>query len=368
MPGPVAGSLTLTPDGRSLVFRPGTLLAANTTYQVTIGGAVRSVGGRPLPAPAVAHFTTLNTTPPVAPAAGAVTATIPGDDGLSTVAGTQGTADPGGVVLVKNLTTGAITTLTPNADGSFSGRVAAAKADRLQLTLKDASGNATTVPIDPFRNADGSVIVGSAGGRVTGNGGTFADVPPGALPDGTVVKVEPLQAASFNLDAPAGFPFAAGLRVSLGGVTARREIHVGVQAPGCVGSDQVLVAAPVDFAGRRVWTVIDRAHLTGDKYASESPPFPGVTADGSYRIPARERRLRELRQRAVRLYAGVRAGGPRDAVLLPDDHLLPPGHDARDLRFRSTSRCSIPIPVRPSEPRRFLPRRRETTSCRRRTS
>jgi hypothetical protein len=281
--GPVAGSLTLTPDGRSLVFRPGTLLAANTTYQVTIGGAVRSVGGRPLPAPAVAHFTTLNTTPPVAPAAGAVTATIPGDDGLSTVAGTQGTADPGGVVLVKNLTTGAITTLTPNADGSFSGRVAAAKADRLQLTLKDASGNATTVPIDPFRNADGSVIVGSAGGRVTGNGGTFADVPPGALPDGTVVKVEPLQAASFNLDAPAGFPFAAGLRVSLGGVTARQEIHVGVQAPpGASAQDQVLVAAPVDFVGRRVWTVIDRAHLTGDKYASESPPFPGVTADGSY--------------------------------------------------------------------------------------
>src|SRR5439155_26551446 len=112
--GAVAGNLTLTPDGRSLVFRPGTLLAPNTTYSVTIAGVLRSVGGRPLSAPTVAQFTTLNTAPPPAPAAGAVTATIPGADGMSTVSGSHGSADPGGVVVIKNLTTGAITTLTPN--------------------------------------------------------------------------------------------------------------------------------------------------------------------------------------------------------------------------------------------------------------
>src|SRR5207245_3087613 len=191
----------------SLVFRPGTLLAPNTTYSVTIAGVLRSVGGRPLSAPTVAQFTTLNTAPPPAPAAGAVTATIPGADGMSTVSGSHGSADPGGVVVIKNLTTGAITTLTPNADGSFQGRVAAATTDRLQLTVKDASGNATTVPVDPFRNADGSIAIGADGGRVEGPAGTFVDVPAGALPAGTIVKVDVVAEAELPIPAPSDYPF-----------------------------------------------------------------------------------------------------------------------------------------------------------------
>ena len=91
-------------------------------------------------APFASQFTTVNVTPPPPPPAGAVNATIPDASGKTTVTGTQGTAVPGGTVNVKNLASGAITTLTPNADGSFSGQVAAARTDKLDVTIVDADG------------------------------------------------------------------------------------------------------------------------------------------------------------------------------------------------------------------------------------
>ncbi len=279
----VPGTLTLSADGRTLVFRPSTLLASNTPYQIVVGGGLRGANGQPLASPAIAHFATVNLAPPAAPTAGAISATIPDAANVSHVSGSQGTSEPGGVVLIRNLRTGAITTLTPNADGSFAGSVSALRSDHLQLTLQSAAGTTTTVPLPAFRNADGSVVVGTAGGHVDGPAGTFADVPPGALPDGTVVRVDVAPLADFGLDAPAGFPFAGGLRLDLGGAHATQEIHVGVQAPvGATAADQVLLAMPVALPLRRGWTVIDRAHLVGDRYVSQSPPFPGVTGAGTY--------------------------------------------------------------------------------------
>jgi PKD repeat protein len=279
----VSGTLSLSSDGRTLVFRPGTLLASNTSYQIVVGGGLRGANGQPLAVPATTHFATVNLAPPPVPAAGAVSATIPDATNVSRISGSQGTSEPGGLVLILNLRTRAITTLTPNADGSFTGSVTALRSDHLQLTLQSAAGTTTTVPLPAFRNADGSVVIGTAGGHVDGPAGTFADVPAGALPDGTVVKVDAAQLADFGLDAPAGFPFAGGLRLDLGGAKSTQEIHVGIQAPaGATPADQVLLVMPVALPLRRAWTVIDRAHLVGDRYVSQSPPFPGVSGAGSY--------------------------------------------------------------------------------------
>lgn len=279
----VAGTLTLSTDAQTLVFRPASLLVSNTSYQISVGGALRGANGRAIAAPAVSLFTTIDLTPPPAPAAGAITATIPDATNTSIVSGTQGSVDPTSLVLIKNVRTGAITTLTPNADGSFSGSVVALKSDQLQMTIRSAAGVTTAVGIPPFRNADGSVIVGSAGGRVDGPGGTFADVPAGALPDGTVVKVGTAALADFHLDAPAEFPFVGGITLDTGGVKAQKEIHIGVAAPpGALPDDQVLVVQALQLPLRRAWTVIDRAHLADGRYVSESPPFAGVTLPGAY--------------------------------------------------------------------------------------
>ena len=134
-------------------------------------------------------------------------------------------------MLIRNLRTGAITTLTPNADGSFAGSVSALRSDHLQLTLQSAAGTTTTVPLPAFRNADGSMVVGAAGGRVDGPAGTFADVPPGALPDGTVVRVDVAQLADFGVDAPPGFPFAGGLRLDSAALMRVRKSTLACRHP-----------------------------------------------------------------------------------------------------------------------------------------
>jgi PKD repeat protein len=280
---PVGGSITLGVDGRSLVFRPAAPLASKTAYQVTVAGSLRDTNGRPLAAGATSHFTTVDLTPPPPPVAGVISASIPGSSGSSIVSGTQGAIDPDGLVVITNLRTGAVTTLTPNADGGFSGSVAALASDRLQIVFRSAAGVSTTVNTPAFTNPDGSVVVGSAGGHVNGPSGTFADIPGGALPDGTVVKVDVATPADFQIDPPQEYGFVGGVKLDLGGAVAQKDIHVGLPAPAdAQPGDQVLVAMPVELPTGRAWTVIDRASLSGGSYVSQSPPFIGIALTGSY--------------------------------------------------------------------------------------
>jgi len=279
----VSGTLSLSPAGTVLTFRPDTLLDSAGSYQVTVAATVKDLVGRPMGAPFVSQFTTLNVTPPPAPAAGALSASIPDASGKATVSGTQGTAVPGGSVNIKNVANGAITTLTPNADGSFSGQVTASPADKLELTIIDADGNKTTVAVPAFRNADGSVVVGAVGGRVEGPGGVVVDIPAGALPEGTVVKVDPAVAADLPIAPPPNFLFVGGVRLSLGGVTASAPLSLSVRAPAdATADDQVLVAQVVQLPRRQAWTVVDRAQLEGPNYRDGAPVFQGVLAQGSY--------------------------------------------------------------------------------------
>jgi len=279
----VAGRTSFVGGNAALTFRPSTLLVSQTTYQVTVSGAIQDLSGNPMGAPFVSQFATVDQTPPPPPPPGTITATIPDGTGRTIVSGTQGTAEPGGIVIVKNLTTGTLTTVTADTDGSFSAQVAASTADKLQLILRDAFGNETVVAIGSFRNPDGSVVVGSEGGRVEGSGGVFVEIPPGALPEGTVVKIDPALATDFPLPAPADFPFAGGVRLSLGGVVPRQPLDIGVPAPvGASAADQVLVARPVQLRSGPAWTVVDRAHLETGRYVTASFPFVGVVEPGSY--------------------------------------------------------------------------------------
>ena len=186
-------------------------------------------------------------------------------------------------MIVRNVRTGALTTLTPRADGSFSGTVGALRSDRLELILKDAAGNATTAPIAPFKNGDGSVVVGAAGGHLDGGGGVIVDVPPGALPDGTVVKVVAVSADQLPVPAPAGYAFQGGLRIDLGGVALLSELKVSVSAPPqATADDQILVARAVPFLDSLAWTVEERARFANGRYTTASPPFVGVVSEGTY--------------------------------------------------------------------------------------
>ena len=279
---PVAGSAGLAPGGRTLTFRPDALLASQTTCQVGVAATIKDLKGNALGAPFIAQFSTVDVTSPPRPPAGSISATIPDENGVSVVSGSQGSAEPGGVVFVRNPRTGTVTAFTPNADGSFSGTVIAARSDKLVLIIRDAAGNETTVPLGPFRNPDGSTVVGSEGGRVDGPGGVFVAAPPGALPDGTVVKIDPIAAGDLPLPEPAEFPFLAGARLALGGVKSVKPLTVGVAPPqGAASQDPILVAGVLALRRGPAWTLLDRAHLSDDRYVSAAvSPFPGITAEG----------------------------------------------------------------------------------------
>ncbi len=280
---PVAGTVALAPGNVALSFRPASLLQSHTQYSLSIAATIRDTAGHALAAPFLSQFTTVDVTPPAPPPAGTVVASIPDPSGNTTMTGSQGTADPAGVVIVRNLRNNALTTLTPNADGSFSGVVAALRTDRLEMTIRDAAGNQTTVAVAPFRGADGSVVVGAAGGRVEGPGGVFVEIPVNAVPDGTIVRVAPLTSTDFPVAPLADFPFIAGVALDLGGIVPREPLDIGVMAPaGASVDDQVIVGRLGTLAGRRVWSVDDRAHLRDGRYETASPPFTGIVTQGSY--------------------------------------------------------------------------------------
>jgi pimeloyl-ACP methyl ester carboxylesterase len=295
----IPGTLSLAPGNTALTFLPSTLLQSDTVYEFTLAATVRDLAGHAMAGPFAGSFRTIDVTPPAVPAPGAIVASIPSASGNSTITGSPGTADPAGRVIVRNLRTGAQTFLTPNEDGSFSGIVAARSSDRLELTICDNAvlanpqetnicgttgrGHPTTVQVAPFRNADGSVVVGTAGGRVEGAAGVFVDIPRDALPDGTVVRVSPLIAADFPIGALPEFPFIAGVDLDLGGVVPRQALDIGIAAPPDASlTDQVIVGRVGTIAGRQVWSVYDRAHLVNGRYETASPPFMGVISEGSY--------------------------------------------------------------------------------------
>jgi RHS repeat-associated protein len=315
----VAGAVSLSPDRRSLSFVPAARLASDALHEIRVAAALEDDAGRALGADFAAQFSTADETPTAAPGPGEVVATIPGvgPGAISIVSGGPGTAEPSGLAIVKNLRTGALTTLVPNADGSFSGAVPAARADRLELVLRDARGNETRVAIAAFRDPDGRVVVGSAGGVVTGAGGVAVEIPPGALPDGTPVKVEPVAEAELPLAVPPAFGFAGGLRLDLGGAKPSAPLDLSVPAPADASAlDQVLVLRPLQLPRRQAWTLDDRAHFdaASGSYRTASPPFPGALGSSTWSF--------------VRFEAEIITPGPNGAL---DTAFRPPGLATDDL-------------------------------------
>ncbi|MGQ0585727.1 MAG: Ig-like domain-containing protein [Gammaproteobacteria bacterium] len=82
---------------------------------------------------------TLDTVPPLAPVAGAVSARASG--GQVTVAGSAGAVEGGSQVTLVNTRTGARVTVTANADGSFSAIVAGEAGDSIQIFATDGATN-----------------------------------------------------------------------------------------------------------------------------------------------------------------------------------------------------------------------------------
>ena len=289
--GPVAAVLSLASNDTIATLRPTAPLDANTAYTVTVAAGITDVAGYALPAAVTARFTSLDTTPPPAPPAGSLSATIPDAGGRSTVSGTQGTAGLRDTVTIVNVTRKTTTPALVQPDGGFSVIVPASLSDRLRVVLRDQAGNETVADVPRFRtvNADGSIstAIDAAGGQVEGPGGLAAVIKPGAFPDGAVVTLNSVSQADYPvpLAGPDAdfFAFERAFSIDFGGAQPQTYVDVSIPAPPDAGPrDRWILLHAAGAPGPVEQRAVDTARVIDGRVATSSPPCPGVMARGVY--------------------------------------------------------------------------------------
>ena len=289
----VPGGITFSSNNTLATLRRSSALASNAVYTVSVNDGIVDLSGRHLASSVSAHFTSLDTSPPPAPPAGSVQASIPDAQGFTTVTATQGTAGVHDTVAVINLTRNTSTPVLVDPNGGFSVRVAAALTDRLQIVITNQNGPQTVVLLGGFRqtNADGSVsaVVSVAGGLIEGPAGTAVEVPADAFPDGAVITLKKIAEAQFpvQLDARGKeiLAYSSGVQLDLGGKTPEKYLNVFVPATTAdKATDQWLVSRVRDNNGVPVLDIVDTAKLIDGRIRTSSPPCPGVTGAGVYGV------------------------------------------------------------------------------------
>ncbi len=274
--GPLPGTLSLTANNTRVTFRPADPLVTDRTYVFSVMTGVRDLAGYSLEEIFSFSFTTLDTTPPPLPPAGSINATIPGDDGRTTITATQGTAGVHDTVSVINKTDGTSTPVLVEADGSFSVNLDADILDEVVISIADPAGNEISVPIGRFRNPDGTVVIGPAGGLLEADNGVILDIPAGAFPAGAMVRLAALTEAEINVSPGPDFPFVAGFEFES---SVAPQIYLNASAPlpaGTAADAHGIVAQVFDVYDRSMLYVVDTARVINGRLTTSSPPCPGI--------------------------------------------------------------------------------------------
>ncbi|RLB24940.1 MAG: hypothetical protein DRG71_04700, partial [Deltaproteobacteria bacterium] len=276
--GPVPGRINLTSSNTEVVFRPLQSLQSNSTYTITVLTQIKDMAGYPLQGPFSASFTSLDTTPPPPPPASAVNATIPREEGKTTVTGTQGTAGVHDTVVVVNKTKNISQPALVQPDGSFSTTIEAGLTDEIVISITDPAGNETVVPVGPFRDPDGSTVIGPQGGILEAENGVVLEIPEGAFPDGAIVRVTALTQSDIPVSPGSDFPFVAAFRYE-SSEPAQEFIDISAPLPPSVDPDvnSGIVAKVVElYGGEPHLAIIDTAKVKDGRLVTASPPCPGL--------------------------------------------------------------------------------------------
>ncbi len=276
--------VTLSATGAVATLYPTTALAPQTTYTLQATTGITDAQGAPLAAPFTSPFTTVDTTPPPPPAAGAITVSFPDLDNTVTVTATQGTAEPGALVTVLNLSSGSVASATVRADGSFTATLFAFLGDELVVVIKDAAGNQTVVSPGPYTSATGEFVVTAQGGTVEGAGGVRVTVPAGALVGPATVKVSALTQADLPAPLPQGETFAGGVRIASDQpFTTDVKVTVPIPAGMTIAPNaRPYLARFEEIDGIQTPVMIDSLRVVGGELTTSSPPFLGVLFPGDY--------------------------------------------------------------------------------------
>ncbi|MEW6684157.1 MAG: Ig-like domain-containing protein [Nitrospirota bacterium] len=279
-------------DGTQLTLYPRALVG-NTTYTLTLTTGLKDRLSRPLAAAATTSFATANVIPPPRPAAGRMNVSFPDDAGMITVTATQGTVDPVYPVVLLNLATGETTSVTVLADGSFTARIFGSIGDELQLLIRDADGNQTVADLPPMRAADGRTFVGTTGGEVGGPDDSRLVIPAQALKVPAVFTLTPVSLSDPSAPSPPP-PLPPSVltigawRITSQGIPWRVEATFAVPKPADfpTGARPFVLKRLTLPDGTERWAMITTAKVVGNEIVTASPPFPGVTSEGTYAVVA----------------------------------------------------------------------------------
>jgi RHS repeat-associated protein len=274
--GPVEGTLSLKTNNSMVVFRPASALSPDTLYTFTLTTGIKDLAGYTLESPYSLVFTSLDTIPPPAPVAGAISATIPEDQGTTTINATQGTAGPHDTVSIINKTQGISTPVLVDADGSFSTNIESNIIDEVVISIIDSAGNETIVAIEQFRNPDGSTVIGPSGGRLVSENNVYLDIPSGAFPSGAVVKITALTREDLGIPDWPDWPFVSGFELSC---SEQPQVYLNVSAPlpdGAGPDAHGVIAELVQAYGQSALSAVDTLKVIDGRLTTSSPPCPGI--------------------------------------------------------------------------------------------
>src|SRR5690606_18094194 len=100
---------------------------------------------------------------------------------------------------------------------------------KVSILFIDAAGNSTGFDPGPFRDVDGTTVVGQLGGVVASANDPALEVlvPEGAVPAGTLVRVESVLPSSMLAVAPVWTAPVAAFRLQMQGVISTKPFGCG---------------------------------------------------------------------------------------------------------------------------------------------
>jgi hypothetical protein len=273
--GAVPYRVVLSGSGRTLAIVPLTRLAEGAAYSVTVAGLADAVGGAITVPPTT--FTTQSTASPEYDLDKLVF-TFPNDEGQVILNGPAGTLPPGSTILVVNESTGEVSSLGVNNDGSVSevgGQLVAHISDRLIVTITDPLGRQTTFKRSEYVAPDGTTAVGNGGGEVLGTGGVEVRIPEDAVMNG-VAAILKIAAISLDELPPGGLP-----DLGLPEATASTALKLESPDPPSFNREVDLVfPKPVDAPENAVFFVYRRLEGPDGRVAYETIDYADVEGEG----------------------------------------------------------------------------------------
>lgn len=292
----VAGTLTLNLRGTVVSLLPNEALAPNAAHIIAINTDVADLTGLKLQGTNVFAFKTRSDE--LNRGLGAQVISFEPTNGLARIEGTQGIAEPGQPVALVNDTTGETTTILSKQDGSFQGEVRATADDFLSAVFVNLNGTRNVIPVSRQNFADGRVGLFNGGGILEAqgeNGPMQILVEPGAIPNKTIFKIDPV--AMTNLPAfvketaPQGGKALGGFKISIQGDLPKESVDVSfpvtAQQLGLPSGMHPTNATYGLAIARRtrdletgetntVYELVDRMQWEDGKLVTHSPPFFGL--------------------------------------------------------------------------------------------